>query len=81
MLTGPWLCDCGKGYYRFKPTRHWPNRFVCDGCRSITLREDNRPVETCPECGGSGIAERDPSGAFALECPVCDGRRVIAVRS
>lgn len=29
--------------------------------------------ERCPECRGSGIFERDPSGAFTLPCPVCDG--------
>lgn len=28
---------------------------------------------TCPECGGKGYTEKDPSGAFTLECPCCDG--------
>jgi hypothetical protein len=33
--------------------------------------ETGRP--NCLECRGSGIAERDPDGAFSLECPVCRG--------
>lgn len=37
-------------------------------------------VEKCSECRGSGISESDPSGAFHLNCPVCDGRGVIAYR-
>jgi hypothetical protein len=31
------------------------------------------PDRKCPECGGSGVFEKDPSGAFSLPCPACNG--------
>lgn len=34
----------------------------------------------CAECKGSGETERDPSGAFAMTCPACDGRGYIVMR-
>lgn len=33
----------------------------------------------CPECLGSGIFEKDPSGVFSLDCEVCDGEGIIDV--
>jgi DnaJ-class molecular chaperone len=37
--------------------------------------------EVCFECRGTGKTERDPSGAFAMECPVCNGNGYISYSS
>jgi hypothetical protein len=46
-----------------------------------TVEEYRRAMEAvddrCPECNGTGKGERDPSGAFAADCLVCDGVGVI----
>jgi hypothetical protein len=36
------------------------------------------PMGPCTECGGTGKAERDPSGGYAMECPACGGRPFVA---
>lgn len=33
--------------------------------------------DACDECRGSGVSEKDPSGAFALACAPCDGHGYI----
>lgn len=45
-------------------TAKWLDDFLCrPGVKTVS----------CSECRGSGIFESDPSGAFHLDCPVCDG--------